>query len=216
MAYPRFTWKEYESILKKLYSDISKHLKKNALTVDAVIPIMRGGGIPGIYLAYALRVLSVLPVHYHYDFREKGKMILRRFISIKRYVDLIPDKPTILLVEGNHCFGNTANAALEDIKTNIKKATVIYAVDIADYGYKNSVNADAVFIGRYSNECGTLSQEKARKKGIFPTTKLLPWEINKEEKETVETKQFKYNDLKQYFTKSIVEKEIKLDDSSNK
>lgn len=213
MAYPRFTWKEYESILKKLSSDISKHLKKNALAIDVVVPIMRGGGIPGIYLAYTLQVLSVLPVHYHYDFREKGKMKLCRFISIKRHVDLIPKKPVILLVEGNHCFGNTAKAALQDIKTNIKNATVIYAADIVDYSYKNSVNADAVFLGRYSNECGTLSQEEARKKGIFPTTKLLPWEIDKEEKETLKTKQFKYSDLKQYFAKSKITKVIDLKSS---
>jgi len=114
MALPRFTWKEYESLLGKLSSDILKYLKKNSLAVDAVVPIMRGGGVPGIYLAYALHVLSILPVHYHYDFREKGKMKLRRFITIKKYTDLIPKNPVILLVEGNQCFGNTASAALED------------------------------------------------------------------------------------------------------
>ncbi len=210
MALPRFTWKEYESLLEKLSSDISKHLKKNGLTIDTVVPIMRGGGVPGIYLAYALHVLSILPVHYHYDFREKGKMKLRRFITIKRYIDLIPKNPVILLVEGNQCFGNTANAALEDIKNNIKNPVVLYAADLVDYGYKDAVKADAVFIGKYSNECGTLSHKEARKKGIFPGTKLLPWEIEKEEKETIKTKQFKYRDLKQYFTKSKVVKEIKI------
>lgn len=215
MALPRFTWKEYKSLLEKLSSDISKYLKKNNLKVDTVVPIMRGGGVPGIYLAYALHVLSILPVHYHYDFRETGKMKLRRFITIKKYTDLIPKNPVILLVEGNQCFGNTANAALKDIKNNIKNPVVLYAADLMDYCYKDAVKADAVFFGRYSNECETLSNEKARKKGIFPGAKLLPWEIEKEEKETIKTKQFNYSDLNQYFTKSKVVKEIKLDNSSD-
>ena len=215
MALPRFTWKEYKSILEKLSSNVSEYLKKNDLKVDVVVPIMRGGGIPGTYLAYALQVLSVIPVHYHYDFQEAEKMKLRRFLSIKRYIDLIPNKPVVLLVEGNQCFGNTANAALEDIKANIKKPRIIYAADIIDYGYRNAVKADAIFFGRYSNECETLSQEEACNKGIFPGTKLLPWEIDREEKETLETKQFEYSDLNQYFIKSEVIKEIELEDSSD-
>jgi len=90
---------------------------------------------------------------------------------------------------------------------------VLYAADIVDYGYKDSVKADAVFIGRYSNECGTLSPKEARKKGIFPSAKLLPWEIEKEEKATIKTKQFEYSDLKQYFKKSTIAKKINLDGS---
>ncbi len=214
MAFPRFSWQEYEEILKKLHRSISRHLKKNKLRIDAVVPIMRGGGVPGVYLAYKLHVLSILPVHYHYDFREKGKMKLRRFISIKRYADLIPKRPVILLVEGNHCFGNTANAALKDIRANFPKATVLYAADLVDYGYRQSVKADRVFIGIYTNECGTLTRRQAIKKGIFPTTKLLPWEVDKEERETIKTKQFRYEDLKDYFDKAKVVKVIDLEDSS--
>jgi hypothetical protein len=215
MSLSRFTWKEYQSLLEKLSSDISKYLKKNNLEVDTVVPIMRGGGVPGIYLAYALHVLSILPVHYHYDFREKGKMKLRRFISIKKYIDLIPKNPVILLVEGNQCFGNTANAAVKDIKVNIKNPVIIYATDLVDFGHRNAVKADAVFFGKYTNECETLSEKEARAKDIFPSAKLLPWEVEKEEKETIKTKQFDYRDLNQYFTKSTVVKEIKLNDSSD-
>lgn len=207
---PRFTWEEYEEILSKLTSDISTYLNDSKRKVDVVVPIMRGGAIPGTYLAYKLHVLSMLPVHYHYDFREEGKMKLNRFISISRYLDLIPDNPTILLVEGNHCFGNTAKAALDDIEKNIKKAHVIYAADLVDYGNRDAVKADAVFYGTYTNECGTLSEKEAREKGIFPTAKLLPWEVEEEEKETIETKQFKYSDIDQYFSKAEISKEIDL------
>lgn len=209
-SYPRFTWQEYEVILKKLHRSIFGHLKKKNLKIDVVVPIMRGGGVPGVYLAYRLHILSILPVHYHYDFREKGEMKLRRFISVKRYADLIPKSPIILLVEGNQCFGNTANAAIKDIKTNFPKATLLYAADLADYGYRKSVKANKVFIGIYTNECGTLTKKEARKKGIFPATKLLPWEVDKEEKETIDTKQFGYCDLKQYFSKSKIAKIIDL------
>jgi hypothetical protein len=137
-------------------------------------------------------------------------MKLRQYISIRRYLDLIPEKPNILLVEGNQCFGNTAIAALEDIRENIKEANLLYATDLADYGHKNAVKADATFIGTYTNECGTLSEKQAKNKDIFPSTKLLPWEVEKEEKETIRTKQFRYSDLNQYFTKSKVVKEIDL------
>jgi len=208
--FQRFSWEEYQSILDKLYSDISKYLRENNLKINIVVPIMRGGVIPGTVLAYKLHVLTILPVHYHYDFRESGKMKLRKFISIGRYKDLIPKNPTILIVEGNQCFGNTANAVLNDIKRNIKNVHIIYAADLVDYGNRNAVKADAVFYGTYTNECGTLTKEKARSKGIFPSAKLLPWEVEKEEKETIEQRQFKYSDMKHYFAKSKVAKEINL------
>lgn len=210
IAYPRFSWQEYEEIVVKLSSEILSYLEKNNLKIDTVVPIMRGGSIPATILAYKLGILSVLPVHYHYDFRDKGKMKLNRFLSIERYKDLIPSNPVILLVEGNHCFGNTANAALKDIKDIFPKPKILYATDLADYGHKNSVKADAVFIGVYTNECGTLTKNEAESKGIFPATKLLPWEVNKEEGETIKQKQFEYSDLKNYFSKSKVVKEIDL------
>lgn len=208
--FQRFSWKEYQSILDKLYLDISRYLRKGNLKIDIVVPIIRGGAIPGTVLAYKLHVLTILPVHYHYDFREPRKMKLRRFISIERYKDLIPKNPTILTVEGNQCFGNTANAALNDIKRNIDNVHTIHAADLVDYGNRNAVKADAVFYGTYTNECGTLTKEEARSKGIFPSTKLLPWEVEKEEKETIEQEQFNYSDLKHYFAKSKVAKEINI------
>lgn len=209
--YPRYTWKEYTTILKDIYSKVSSYLNKNNESIDVVVPIMRGGAIPGTYLAYKLGVLSVFPVYYHYDFRSEGKMKLRSLGGIERYADLIPSKSTILLVEGNQCFGNTAKSAMDNLRSSLENAKILYVSDLVDYGHRDVVEAEASFFGKFTNECNTLTEAEARNKNIFPGTKLLPWEIKKEEEETLKTRQFGYSDLDHYFRKSKIVKEIDLD-----
>lgn len=48
--------------MEKLYKQINNYIKKNDITIDAVIPVLRGGGFLGTFLAYKLRSLILLPV----------------------------------------------------------------------------------------------------------------------------------------------------------
>jgi len=192
--FKKLSWGEYSKTLEILYKKLSKYIKKKGGKIDVVVPILRAGAIPGIYLAYKFHVLRVLPVQYHYRFTKK-RIELRQILAIPRNTPDLPAKPTFLLVEGNHCFGLTASNAAKDIKKSFPNCKIIYAADHMDYSYQKISNIDAIFCGKLTNETRVLTKKECLKKGIENSLSyLFPWENIEEEWITVQGKQFKYKD----------------------
>lgn len=188
------SWTEAVKIMDGLVHDVRDHLKKNDLTLDAIMPLMRGGGIPGTYFAYQLEVMRVLPIQYHYFF-DKKSIELRQLYGPENYKVILTDSPTILLVEDNHCFGRTAAQASKDIREVYKNARIIYVAFQMDHGFQDVVESEVQFYGRLTNECRTLSFDKAKSIGVRPYSYLLPWEHLSEEWTTIEGKQVQYMDI---------------------
>lgn len=194
--FKKLSWEEYGKTLEILYKKLSEYIEKKGAKIDAVVPILRGGAIPGTYLAYKFHVLRVLPVQYHYHFT-KNRIELRQILAISKNTLSLPTKPTFLLIEGNHCFGLTASNAAKDIKKSFPYCKIIYAADHMDYSYQKIDNVDAIFYGKLTNETRALTKKECFKKGVEnPLSYLFPWENIEEEWITVQGKQFKYKDFR--------------------
>lgn len=61
-------------------SKVVEYTQAKNITIDIVVPLLRGGNIPATYLTYALKVLAIRPVQYKYFFLP-GKCELRRILS---------------------------------------------------------------------------------------------------------------------------------------
>ncbi len=204
------SWIEYEKEFRCLVEKITDYVKENKVTIDAVVPILRGGNIPATFLAFILDVLVILPVQYKYFF-VKDKCELRRLMTISK--DLIFRKdPTFLLIEGNHCYGNQARHAASDIKEAFPKCKIIYGASNMDYNYQHVVkDADVCFYGRLTNDCKELSVEECKKLGLeYKREPLFPWENVAEEWEIIELKQYPYKNLKKIMKKSVLVQEFDL------
>jgi hypoxanthine phosphoribosyltransferase len=197
--FKRVSWDECVQNWQGLGKKISGYLKKNNVKIDAVVPILRGGSLPGGFLAYQLGILKVIPVQYKYFF-VGDKAELRSILPLQ--TANLPKNSTLLLVEGNHCFGVTAANAAKDIKELLPQAKILYAADHMDYSYQKNDYADAIFYGLLTNDCLVLTPDQAKKKGIYPYSYIMPWEVMKEEWETVNAKQYKYADVKEGDTAS--------------
>ncbi len=189
--FKRVTWEEYGKTLEILYQKVSKYLKENKIKIDIVVPILRGGAFPGMYLAYKFHILPILPVQYKYFF-SKGKLELRKHSDYPKITIEIPKNPVFLLAEGNHCFGTTAQTAADDLKKTFPGCKIIYAADQVDYSYQKIQNVEAIFYGKLTNECRGLTKKEAEEKGISNDLSLFPWEDLEEEWITVSCKQFDY------------------------
>lgn len=189
--FKRVSWEEYGETLEFLYQKVSKYLKENNIKIDAVVPIFRGGAIPGTYLAYKLHLLKILPVQYKY-FVIDGKHVLKNLISIPKENLKISENPTFLVVENNHCFGGTSKMAINDLKKIIPGCKIIYAAAHMDYSYQEMEQAEVVFYGKLTNECWKLFKEEALKKGLDMFLSLFPWEDLEEEWATVTVEEFEY------------------------
>jgi len=204
--FKRVPWDECVRNWQSLVQKIARYVKKNSITIDAVVPILRGGSLPGGFLAYQLGILKVIPVQYKYFF-VGDKAELKSILPLN--AANLPANPTLLLVEGNHCFGVTAAIAAKDIKEAIPGCKILYAADHMDYSYQKNEYADMIFYGLLTNDCLVLTPEQAKNKGIYPYSYIMPWEVMKEEWETVNAKQFKYADVenggKQFEVKKVID-----------
>ena len=190
--FKKLSWGDYGKELAVLYAKIKDYTERNRITIDAVVPILRGGGVAGTYLTYKFDLLKMLPVQYHYFFHN-GKMEVRKITGISRKG--LRSKPTFLLVEGNHCFGLTAEVAAKELKHQFPGSKVLYAADHMDYSYQKNKYADVIFYGKLTNETKKLSAAKCKSLGVPIYCCIFPWESMEEEWETVSGKQFKYKDL---------------------
>jgi hypothetical protein len=190
----RLSWNEYGKTLEALYRKVDGYLKRVHESPDAVVPILRGGAVAGTYLAYRLKLLTILPVQYKYlesgDRTEPRKLLgldKSRIGGIKR--------PVFLLVENNHCFGGTAQKAAADLKKAFPRSRIIYAAAHSDYTNRKLKLVDVQFYGRITNEARGLSPSKARGKRIPNWIYVFPWENFDEEFKAVNSQKYKYRDL---------------------
>ncbi len=194
--FEQMTWEEYAEILEDLYKKVSKYIKDNKIKIDAVVPILRGGGFPGTYLAFKLHLLRILPVQFKYFF-ENGdleKIKLKMLLGLPKDVSLSKN-PTFLLVECNCCFGLTSVSAAKHLRERYPKCKIIFAADTMDYSYQKLEQMDAIFYGDLTNDTKTLTEAECKKKGVNCKLRYLPWENLEEEYTTVQAKQFKYEDI---------------------
>jgi hypothetical protein len=210
------SWSEYEVELGKLTKKVVNYVCKNQLTVDAVVPILRGGNIPGTFLAYALDILTITPVQYKYFFT-KGKCELRKLTGIN-VAQIHRKNPAFVLVEGNHCYGNQAKYAAQDLKKAFPECRIIYGASNMDYKYQDVVkDAEVSFYGNLTNCCKELSDEECQKLGIeYKRELLFPWEKIDEEWEIVELKQHKYANLEEIKSHSTLVAEYSLGEIETK
>jgi len=197
--------------MEHIFKQVNTYIKKNNITIDAVVPILRGGGFLGTYMAYKLHSLKVLPIQYKYFFLGDNKAELRRILFTPKKDMFEKKDPVFLTVEGDQCFDNTVINTIKDLKKMFPGCKIIHIADCLDYTYRDSVKKDVlkIFYGEYTNHCEGLSSEQCKKLGIKKSV-MAPWENTEEEMAVIKGKQFKYINDDQIKKESIKKAEFKF------
>jgi len=203
--FTRISWEEYGQTLDSLFGKVNKYTRESGTKIDAIIPLLRGGNFPGTFLAFKLKMLRIVPIQYKYFFKD-GKVQLRKILGFPEYVSF-NHKPTFLLVENNHCFGQASQTAARDLKEKFSDSKILYAADHMDYSYQKNGYADEIFYGKLTNETRTLDKIEAKKLGLSSDIHLFPWEEYEEEATKVQGKQFEYENMEEVIRNS---QEMKL------
>ena len=188
-------WKEYDSLIQSIYTSLSDYLEKNKLKIDVIVPVLRGGGIPAIGLSFKLKTLRIFPLQYKYlsdGKQNKPKLLLQS--KKENLIGFEKKAPVFLVVEGNHATGNITQHIVADLKKEFPDAKIIYVALTKDYFYKDSVKADFLVAGKYTNEMRKISKEECEKLKIpFDKCYIFPWESEEEELTMLNEKPFDYN-----------------------
>jgi hypoxanthine phosphoribosyltransferase len=179
------SWERIDEFIDKIYSDVSEYLKKNNLSIKYIVPILRGGGIPALKLSHMFDVVNILPIQLKYNAKTS---LIEKKISLDDYENIkeVGDNEVILLVEGNHCTGRTANIACKSVKEKFgENVKVIYVSLTRDYTYKDSVEGTVFTTWAWTtNESKRLTKEECEKLNIdYHKVSVYPWENAKEELE---------------------------------
>ena len=178
------SWERIDGFIDKIYKDVNEYIIKNNLHIKYIAPILRGGGVPAVKLSHMFNVVDMLPIQLKNNSKTHS-------IDVKVGLDYVTNKALnnnecILLVEGNHATGKTANIAAEIIRKKFgDDIKIIYVSLTRDYTYKDSVKGTCYTTwGMTTNEMKELSKEECEKLNInYSLVSVYPWEDIEEELE---------------------------------
>ena len=176
------SWDRIDQFIDKIYADVKNYIDENNLKIKWISPILRGGGVQAIKLSHMFNVIDMLPIQLKYN-SETQKVDLKVDLDYVKDTKLNEDE-CILLVEGNHVTGTTANIAVDLLREKFgKDIKIIYVSLTRDYTYKDSVkNVCYTTWGMTTNETKNLSKEECDNLGIsYNLVSIYPWENVEEE-----------------------------------
>ena len=166
------SWQEFGNIFEALLKKIEKYICENNITFDAVIPILRSGGVPASAMAIHFNIPNMLPIQLK-SFGNKLKCImpLRKF-------DFPSQAPCFLICETNTLTGKTAKEVISITKKQYPSAKIFYSTIAKVYGGPNSFDGvEKYFYGIQTNENFIASIDEEKTLGIRRNITIFPWEI---------------------------------------
>lgn len=175
------SWEQYQSYVTALYEKLKAFLDENNISIDYIVPVLRGGAVLGISLSYLLRVVPLGTLQLKHDYKSSKIEVVSSFLKY------IPKSArVILLVDGYHASGRTSYMAYDMIKKELPDAKIIYVTLGRDVGYVEN-KRDFLFScsAFYSNECGVIPKEQSEREGVLTKYTLFPWEVLEDEIENM-------------------------------
>jgi len=171
-----------DQFIEKIYQEVKQYLEEAHLSIRYIAPIMRGGGVPAIKFSHLFDVVDMLPIQLKHN-SETNAIDTKIGLDYVQNTDL-QENECILLVEGNHVTGRTANIAANMLRQKFGETVkIIYVSLTRDATYENSVeNVCFTTWAMTTNETKELSKEECEKRNInYWLVSVYPWENVEEE-----------------------------------
>lgn len=163
---PHFKFKRHTNKLAKL---ISSYCNIKNLKIDYVVPVLRSGAVPAVYIANKLNLIKFAPIQPKWitiNNKRETKILLNSLELLDK------NKPlTLLVVEGTYSSGETIRVTLDKIKKTMPNAKILLACIVARNTETLPTDIEKSFYAL------ALNGKKAGKLFIYP------WEIKKEKQD---------------------------------
>lgn len=176
--YRKISYDEFLKYIDKLYAGLKKYIEDNNIKVDYICPVLRGGGVPAIYLSHKLNIIKFAPfqvknVAYN-DGRNECKILFNPLDNLK----IDKENPIFLVVECMHTTGYSAQLCINEIKKKYSSAIILYVAVTKAYGYKrfNDIVSYEDYGFYYNRRNREYSKEECKRLEIEYFSPLFPWE----------------------------------------
>ncbi len=171
---------EFVSIVDELSLQLSDFLTKNNLKVDYVVPMLRSGAVPAVYLANKLNIVKFLPFQSKHITYKDGRETIEMLYNPLEGFHISKEEPVFLVVEGNHSTGKSVELCIDQLIKVYPKAKILYVCLFKDYNSKN-FNDKTIFesAGRITGYFLPIEEcERLKIDGYAP---IYPWESEEDQ-----------------------------------
>lgn len=182
--FQNITWSKFQESVEIICSKIRYFCESQNISIDCIVPILRGGGPLGISLSHLLNVFRFYPSQYKFEYATTDR---RKYIPVEYLstIELIPNKIetiTVLVTEGNHARGRTAQKCVDKIRFILPNAKIIYVSVGRDYAHTEMLSGTIFEAwGFLTNETESLTINECKKYGVKDKFVVYPWEKMEEE-----------------------------------
>lgn len=179
----KLKWSEFQRASEHVVQVLSEYCTTNKLKVNFLVPILRGGAPLAILISHSMNIVPFFPCQYKYLYdHQEQSYVTKEYFSTIEEIEEKETKYILLVTEGNHVRGETAQKCIDKIKSVLPNSVILYASVGRDYAHQAPLN-NTVFEawGFLTNETESLSFDECKKLKVKEKFVVYPWENVEEE-----------------------------------
>ena len=171
---------EFVGIVNELCEKLNEYLTSNNLKIDYVVPMLRSGAVPAVYIANKLNIVKFLPFQSKHITYKDGRETIEMLYNPLKSFEITKEEPSFLVVEGNHSTGRSVELCIDELLKAFPKAKILYVCLFKDYNSK-SFTDKTVFesAGRITGYF--LPLDECKKLNIDGYSPVYPWESEEDQ-----------------------------------
>ena len=176
----QMNWEEFQNIIDSLIEKLTDYQTTHNFKFDAVVPMLRSGGIPATVIANRMQIIPVIPLQVKYNYDHGGvDVIIPPTCPENVSKDSIKN---ILVTECNTYSGQSAKLSYNLLHNAFPTSDLHYACITKVYGGPETIEGyKSYHVGKWTNEAFKDDAPEEYRKGIT----IYPWETPEFELEDI-------------------------------
>ncbi len=178
VKYKKMSEKKFGQCIDRISDGLKDYLQREGLKVDYIVPILRSGGVPAIYLSNRLNIIKFAPIQIKHIAYKNGTNKIEVIYNSLKDIQIKKDDPVFLVVDAMQSSGTSVEICLKEIIKIYKNAKIIYACVSKEYGSKEFQNITCFeTCGLMHKGSNKFTQKQCKELGIEYFDPLFSWEI---------------------------------------
>lgn len=178
----KISHKEYLSWVNYLCAELKTFLAENNFKVDYVVPVLRSGAVPAVYIANRLNIVKFAPIQVKHVKRKDGAEGINLLLNALECLKITKKSPVFLVVEGSQSSGGSVALVIDEILKKYKNAKILYVCLVKNYNSQSF--KDKVIFEAAAHLKGNSSEsiEECENLNVDPYIPVYPWETMNDRK----------------------------------
>ena len=176
--YKKMSERRFVQCIDKISDELKNYIKREEIKVDYIVPILRSGGVPAIYLSNRLNIIKFAPIQIKHIAYKNGSNKIEVIYNSLEDIQIKKDNPVFLVVDAMQSSGTSVEICLKEIIKIHKNAKIIYVCVSKEYGSKDFKNITCFeTCGLKHKGRNKFTKKQCKDLGIEYFDPLFSWEI---------------------------------------